>query len=177
MRYAMLTSLAALGLTACVTDDVNHDDVTGPTTASAALRDASGRNVGTASVTEEESGLRVRIEASALPQGVHGAHVHAVGRCDGPDFTSAGPHWNPSGREHGTLNPQGPHHGDLPNLLVGTDGRGTLEFVHPAGRVGRGDGAMLDGDGASLVIHATADDYRTDPSGNSGARIACGVLG
>ena len=177
MRYAMLTSLAALGLSACVTDDVDTGDVDGPTTASAVLRDSAGRNVGTASVSEDESGLRVRIEATALPQCVHGAHVHAVGRCDAPGFTSAGPHWNPNGREHGSLNPQGPHHGDLPNLLVGTDGRGTLEFVLPAGRVGRGDQAMLDGDGASLVIHATEDDYRTDPSGNSGARIACGVLG
>lgn len=177
IRSATLTGLAALLLSACVTDDVDDVDVDAPMTASAALRDSAGRSVGTASVTESDSGLRVRIEATALPQGVHGAHVHATGSCDAPAFSSAGAHWNPNGRQHGTLNPQGPHHGDLPNLLVGTDGRGTLEFVLPAGRVGRGDHAMLDRDGASVVIHATADDYRTDPSGNSGARIACGVLG
>jgi Cu-Zn family superoxide dismutase len=98
--------------------------------------------------------------------------VHAVGRCDPPGFESAGPHWNPTGREHGSQNPRGQHLGDLPNLLVGADGEGSFDL----GIAGADLRAMLDTDGAALVIHAGADDYRTDPSGNSGARIACGVF-
>jgi Cu-Zn family superoxide dismutase len=91
-----------------------------------------------------------------------------VGQCDGPDFKSAGPHWNPAGRQHGHDNPLGAHLGDLPNLSVGSDGRGTASFTV--------DGDMADADGTSLVIHADPDDNKTDPSGNSGARIACAVL-
>jgi Cu-Zn family superoxide dismutase len=169
--------LATLGLSACSTDGsgdgVAARDGSGAVTE---LRDSSGRSVGTATVTQSGDALRVRIVGTAVPQGVHGAHIHTTGACDAPDFTSAGPHWNPTGRLHGTQNPQGPHLGDMPNLLVGTDGRGTLEFVIPAGRLEGGDRALLDEDGASVVVHAAADDYRTDPSGNSGARIACGVL-
>ena len=108
--------------------------------------------------------------------GTYGAHVHAVGRCDGPDFTTAGPHWNPTGQQHGKNNPQGMHKGDLPNLFVGADGRGVLEINLPAAWVAGGNAPLLDADGAAVVVHERADDYRTDPSGNSGARIACGVL-
>jgi superoxide dismutase, Cu-Zn family len=108
-----------------------------------------------------------------MPQGTYAAHVHTTGRCDAPDFTTAGSHWNPTASQHGKDNPQGMHKGDLPNLLVGTDGRGTLEYTIAGADVG----AMLDADGASIVIHTGADDYRTDPSGNSGGRMACGVFG
>jgi Cu-Zn family superoxide dismutase len=112
-----------------------------------------------------------------MAPGAYGVHLHAVGRCDPPGFTSAGPHCNPTGHQHGKDNPQGMHKGDLPNLLVGTDGRGTFEYTVPgATLLGRGAGALLDADGAAIVVHAQADDYRTDPSGNSGARIACGTL-
>lgn len=177
-RPALLTTAIALGLAGCATSGTEDEPLPDmPATASADLRDSGGRTVGHASVTESGDGLRVRIEATGLPPGAHGAHLHAVGACDAPDFASAGPHWNPTDRQHGTQNPQGPHRGDLPNLLVGTDGRGTLEFVVPAARVARGRDALLDRDGAALVIHAAADDYRTDPSGNSGARIACGAFG
>lgn len=140
--------------------------------ARAELRDASGRIVARAMMREDQGGLRVVVDASGVSAGVHGVHIHAVGRCDPPGFESAGPHWNPTGREHGRANPQGAHLGDLPNLTVGSDGRGRLDFTVPSAEL-RG---ALDGDGAAIVIHATADDNRTDPSGNSGARIACGVL-
>jgi Cu-Zn family superoxide dismutase len=107
-------------------------------------------------------------------------HLHQVGRCDQggtPTFASAGGHYNPAGRQHGTQNPEGPHAGDLPNVTVGADGRltlpdsGVVAVMNETARAG-----LLDPDGTALVIHAQADDYRTDPSGNSGARIACGVL-
>jgi len=95
-------------------------------------------------------------------------HLHAVGRCEGPKFDSAGPHWNPAGRQHGHLNPAGSHLGDLPNLTVSANGRGALNFLVRGG--------LVDADGTALVIHAKPDDYRTDPSGSSGDRIACAVL-
>jgi len=119
----------------------------------------------------------VRVAATGLPPGPHGAHLHAVGRCDPPDFSSAGPHWNPTNRQHGTDNPAGPHMGDMPNLTAAQDGSGTIDFTVRGATMQGGQQALLDADGAALVIHADADDYRTDPSGNSGGRIACAVIG
>ncbi|WP_406694012.1 superoxide dismutase family protein [Sphingomonas cannabina] len=136
------------------------------------LADAKGTRVGRAVGTEHGGMIHLSVEARSLPPGVHGIHVHTVGRCDAPDFTTAGSHWNPAGKQHGTENPQGPHAGDMPNLTIGADGRGSLTFMLPSGTL---DG-MLDADGAALVIHAAADDLKTDPSGNSGARLACGVF-
>jgi Cu-Zn family superoxide dismutase len=147
-----------------------------PADSRVALRAPDGSQRGTVSVIQTHGSLLVRVEGVNLPPGVHGAHIHSVGRCDAPDFASAGPHWNPSGRQHGRDNPAGAHLGDLPNLTVGANGRGELEFDLPGGWVRRGATPMLDADGASFVIHAAADDYRSDPSGNSGARIACAVL-
>jgi superoxide dismutase, Cu-Zn family len=145
--------------------------------ASAELRDRDGRSRARANVEQAGDSLRVRVEATGLAPGAYGVHIHAVGRCDAPDFTTAGPHWNPTGAKHGKDNPQGMHKGDLPNLLVGSDGRGSFEYsVTNAAIGGRGPNVLFDGDGASVVVHASADDFRTDPSGNSGGRIACGVL-
>ncbi|HEY9014567.1 MAG TPA: superoxide dismutase family protein, partial [Gemmatimonadales bacterium] len=145
-------------------------------TATAFLRDLSGQEMGT--VTLRDSGGRITLsgELSGLPDGTHAIHIHTVGRCDRPKFESAGSHWNPTGREHGTRNPKGPHLGDLPNLPEPKDGWVKFEAVSPGGTL-RGADALLDSDGASVVVHAKADDYKTDPSGNSGDRIACGVIG
>jgi Cu-Zn family superoxide dismutase len=143
------------------------------------LINARGQQIGTVRAWQTAGGVTFRIDARGLPHGVHGIHVHSVGRCDAPDFASAGPHWNPAGRKHGTSNPQGPHAGDLPNVEVAANGvlgqAVTLANATLAGPAGA-PGALLDADGAALVIHAGADDYATDPSGNSGARIACAVL-
>lgn len=139
------------------------------------VRKADGTLAARAMVYPGAGDLQVRIQAAGLAPGRYGAHVHAVGRCDAPDFETAGPHWNPTGREHGTLNPRGHHLGDLPNFEIGEDGHGRLEFAISSANLGGSDG-MLDEDGASIVIHANPDDLRTDPSGSSGARIACGVL-
>lgn len=144
--------------------------------ASAPLVDASGATKGMATVAETPDGLRLIVEASGLASGPHGLHIHSIGRCDPPDFTSAGPHWNPTGKMHGRDAPNGPHMGDFPNLIVGTDGSGRLEAVLPGARLASGSTPLLDADGAAIVIHAAADDYKTDPSGNSGARVACGVF-
>lgn len=145
----------------------------------AALIGSSGQPIGIVRAWQTAEGVSFRIDARGLPHGVHGLHVHGVGRCDPPDFASAGGHWNPSARKHGMNNPAGPHAGDLPNVEVAANGvlgtTVTLPGASLVGGTGAG-GALIDADGAALVIHATADDYVTDPSGNSGARIACAVL-
>ena len=169
MKTAILGVAALLAGCATGTRDSGGED------ARAELRDAAGRVVAQAEVREVDGGLRIVVDAAGVGPGVHGVHIHAVGRCDPPGFESAGPHWNPTGRQHGRENPQGAHLGDLPNLTIGSGGRGRLEFT-AAGAQLRGERGALDRDGAAVVIHATADDNRTDPSGNSGARIACGVL-
>lgn len=147
-----------------------------PSGASAELRKADGSASARASAEQTGAGVTVRIEAAGLPAGTYGAHVHMVGRCDGPAFESAGAHWNPMAMQHGSENPQGPHLGDLPNLTVAADGSGSVSFEIPQAQLRGGESPMLDPDGAAVIVHASPDDYRTDPSGNSGARIACGVL-
>ncbi|HEY0115548.1 MAG TPA: superoxide dismutase family protein [Allosphingosinicella sp.] len=144
--------------------------------AEVALIGPDGSHRGTVRMLQTHGSLLVRVRGVNLPPGTHGAHVHAVGRCDLPDFASAGPHWNPTGRQHGRDNPAGAHLGDAPNLVIGADGRGTIEFEIADAWMRRGATPVLDGDGGAFVIHANPDDHRTDPSGNSGARIACAVL-
>lgn len=139
--------------------------------ATAVLHDASGAEVGHANAVEVGGGLRVTLDVRGLTPGQHGAHIHTVGLCDAPGFTTAGGHWNPTARQHGSMNPAGPHEGDLPNLVVGADGRGTLGAVIPGASVA----GMLDADGAAMIVHAGADDLMTDPAGNSGGRVVCGV--
>lgn len=148
-----------------------------PSRAAASLRNAQGQQIGEASAARVGNVVQIRVTVHGVTPGTHGLHLHQVGRCDSPDFTSAGPHWNPTGHQHGRLNPMGPHLGDLPNLVVGANGRGRVNFAVPlpAGTAA-GANPLLDADGTALVIHAAADDLRTDPSGNSGARIACAVL-
>ena len=144
-----------------------------------ALINATGQSIGSVRAWQTAGGVTFRIDATGLPHGVHGLHIHAVGRCDPPGFSSAGPHWNPAGRKHGRNNPAGPHAGDLQNVEVAANGvlatTVTLPGATLVGGVGAG-GTLIDADGAALVIHAQADDYVTDPSGNSGPRIACAVL-
>ena len=141
----------------------------------AQLTDARGADRGRADIYRDASGLRIELVARGFAPGTYGMHVHAVGQCTAPDFASAGPHWNPTGAQHGRDNPLGAHHGDLPNLVIEPDqiGRATLHIV---GSRFEGDGGLLDADGAAFVIHAGPDDLKTDPSGNSGGRVACGVI-
>ena len=138
------------------------------------IRDAAGRALGTLTLAPHMGGLMLSGRLENLPPGTHGIHLHETGRCE-PPFGSAGAHWNPTSRRHGTQNPAGPHLGDMPNLVVASDGSATVSVMTPGGTLSGGD-ALLDGDGAAVVVHAAADDYRTDPSGNSGDRIACGVV-
>lgn len=169
-----LVTIAAAGCADDRTALDNSIDVVA--TATADLRSANGRVMGTATATQSGDSIRVRIKGMNLQAGAHGAHVHMAGVCAPPAFESAGGHWNPTRHQHGKDNPSGMHKGDLPNILIGTDGHGTLEYTIPGTWLVGGAAPMLDSDGAALVIHAGPDDYRTDPSGNSGGRIACGAF-
>lgn len=142
--------------------------------ASGGLLDQSGRAVGLATFSETRLGVLVDLKVVALPPGTHGVHIHAVGKCDRPDFMTAGAHFNPGGAQHGAHNPKGPHAGDLPNLVVADDGRGSLSYVDPL--ISLEPGASNSVVGLALVVHANADDEQTDPAGNSGGRIACGLI-
>jgi Cu-Zn family superoxide dismutase len=144
--------------------------------AHADIMDSKGQKIGTAQLQQSSAGVRISLTASQLPPGTHGFHVHAVGKCDPPDFKTAGPHFNPDNKKHGAKNPDGPHAGDLFNIEVGADGTAHVTSLAPNVTLGAGPNSLFHEGGTSLVIHAQADDLMTDPSGNSGARIACGVI-
>ena len=167
--------LLMLALAACHTATSRH---AAPRSASATLVDAGGRTVGTVQLEERPTGgVALTGALHDLPPGAHGIHLHAVGRCDGASsFASAGGHFNPGARKHGLDSPEGPHAGDLPVVVVAPDGRATLNAATERVTLGDGPTSLLDSDGTALVMHAAADDQRTDPSGGSGARIACGVV-
>jgi superoxide dismutase, Cu-Zn family len=154
------------------------------TSATAELRDGSGNALGVASLTPTTGGVLVSGQFRGLPPGLHGIHIHEVGRCESP-FTSAGAHWNPAGRQHGTNNPQGTHASDLfsqtapaegSNLRAAANGTGTLRSVARGVTLAPGAMSVFDADGSALVIHVGQDDNVTDPTGNSGDRLACGVI-
>lgn len=144
--------------------------------ATAQLKDASGKVVGTATFKEKKDGVEVKVDVSGLQPGKHGIHLHEKGKCDPPDFKSAGEHFNPSMKHHGTKNPQGKHAGDLPNLEVKNDGTAKMTATAEGATLGKGASSLLKEGGTALVIHADPDDEKTDPTGKSGTRIACGVV-
>lgn len=141
----------------------------------AVVRNAEGRELGTLTLKDAGIGLAVSGRLAGLAPGPHGLHLHTAGRCNPPTFDSAGSHWNPGTRQHGSANPQGPHAGDLPNLEVGADSSGVIEGTTAAGSL-RGELPLLDADGAAVIVHAGSDDYQSQPSGNAGSPIACGVV-
>ena len=151
------------------------EDASNAQRASAVLKDASGKEVGRAVFTATPSGALLDLKLDGVRPGVHALHIHAVGKCEGPDFKSAGPDFNPDQTKHGIMSPEGPHAGDLPNIHVPPDGKLEVEFLNPVVTISQ-EAALLDTDGTSIVIHANADDYTTDPDGNSGPGNACGVI-
>lgn len=154
-----------------VEGDMADTTATG-TAASTNLLTAEGADAGTATLRSSGADLVLTLQVKGLPPGEHGAHVHTTGTCEAPSFESAGGHWNPANKQHGLENPQGQHAGDMPNLVVAEDGTGTLEYTLKGGTIE----GLLDADGAAMVVHADPDDQKTDPAGDSGARIACGVF-
>ncbi|HEY4709002.1 MAG TPA: superoxide dismutase family protein [Candidatus Acidoferrales bacterium] len=151
---------------------------TAPKSAHADIMNAQGTKIGTAKLKAVNGGVEIEVKVSGLTPGDHGIHIHAVGKCEGPDFKTAGGHFNPTSAHHGvnnTMDPH-PHAGDLPNLTVGADGKGSASAVDKGVSLGDGANSLFQDGGTSLVIHAKADDLMSDPSGNSGDRIACGVI-
>ncbi len=147
--------------------------------ATATLHTSDGKDAGTATFQQKGAdAVSIKLKLENLPPGEHGVHIHAKGVCDAPDFKSSGGHFNPAGKQHGYANPGGHHNGDLPqNVNVGADGKGSASFlVHDLSLAPDAMDSLLANGGTSLMVHAKADDMKTDPSGNSGDRIACGVI-
>jgi len=144
--------------------------------AEAVLKDKDGKQVGVATLIQTSDGTRIAVTGYRLTPGPRGLHIHETGACQPPDFASAGGHFNPAGKKHGKDNPEGAHAGDLPNIAIGDAGDGTIDVTTKAVTLSPGPTSLLGGKGTSIVMHAMPDDYKTDPSGNSGARIACGVV-
>lgn len=161
----------------CFTATVALSD-TAPKSAHANIVNAQGAKIGAAKLKAVSGGVQIKVNVSGLAAGLHGIHIHAVGKCEGPAFTTAGGHFNPTSAHHGMSNPQDPHPhaGDLPNLTVGPNGKGSATIVAKGVTLGDGANSLFHDGGTSLVIHAKADDLMSDPSGNSGDRIACGVI-
>lgn len=171
-KAAILPLACSLLLGACATTD--EMDKTS-TLARATLADAAGASVGTVRIEQSGTALSLVADVRSMSAGQHGIHMHTTGKCEAPGFTSAGGHLNPTAHQHGTMNPAGPHLGDLPNITVAADGSGTLR-APLSGTAATVLANLFDADGTAIVVHAGPDDYKTDPSGNSGGRVACGVL-
>ena len=139
------------------------------------LKDAQGKDVGSVVIWDQGSGVALQLNLHDLPPGEHGIHFHQVPKCEAPDFKSAGGHFNPENKKHGFDNPEGHHAGDVKNFTVGADGKANAKLENADVTLKEGPHSLLTS-GAAVVVHAKADDYKTDPSGNSGDRIACGVI-
>ena len=173
-RTTWITALA-LALTSCSLPYI--PGVTSPPPAAGVtLRDATGRTVGSAVLLQEGDGVRILLDVKGLTPGTKAVHIHDVSQCAPPSFESAGPHFNPTKAQHGSENPKGPHAGDLPNITVEATGQGHLEVTNSRVTLKSGPTSLFDANGSALVVHEGPDDMRTDPAGNSGARIACGVV-
>jgi len=144
--------------------------------AKATLKNADGKEVGTAALTQTPAGVLIRLTVNGLPAGERAFHIHGVGKCE-PPFTSAGPHFNPGGKKHGLMASEGHHAGDMPNLHVPANGEIVVEVLNPEVTLEKGKpGSLLGGQGTALVVHAGKDDYKSDPAGDAGGRIACGLI-
>lgn len=146
-------------------------------TATADFQNAEGNSIGSAVLTQTPAGVLIEVDVTDLPAGEHGFHIHETGTCDPEtDFESAGGHYAPNDRNHGFKDEQGPHAGDMPNQFVQDDGVLSADIINPNVTLGSGTGNLFDDDGSAIVIHANADDYTSQPSGDAGARLACAVI-
>lgn len=173
MRYAR-ASILCVGV--ALIAFVSAARAQAPKMAVAEMRNSNDELVGMAVFTEGHDGVRITVNLHSMPPGVHALHIHAAGSCDTPDFKSAKGHFNPYGRQHGLRNELGPHAGDLFNIVVAPDGTAALVVTAPLATLGSGANSLFPEGGTALMIHEGPDDYVSDPAGNAGPRIACGVI-
>lgn len=148
----------------------------GPKPIAVSVQNGQGKNIGTATLSQVANGVKIALNLHDLTPGEHAIHVHQNAKCDVPDFKSAGGHFNPDGKHHGLQNPEGPHAGDIPNFTADAKGKSKATIIASGVTLSDGPHSVFTGGGTSLVVHAKADDGKTDPSGNSGDRVACGVI-
>ncbi|MBS4210146.1 superoxide dismutase family protein [Bacillus sp. FJAT-50079] len=184
LMFAMAT-VCCLFIVACSANEEVNPQATGDdavpvnshTPIEVDLINTKGDSIGKATLSETDKGVKIAVKAEGLEPGTKAIHIHETGKCVAPDFTSAGAHFNPGQREHGFENPNGFHAGDLPNIEVSAQGTVNAIITAPNVTLKQGENSLLDEDGSALVIHKKADDYKTDPAGNAGDRIVCGVIG